>query len=198
VLDIVVRVLGNVRDEIKDILETQFQTHCTNLKPDDKGLLAKKIHWQKGDEIIDLGYVGQITGIDREYIKKELADGVVVIAPVGISEEGQLYNVNGDSVASYISQAIKAEKLIFLTSVPGIMKNISNPDTLISILTIEQAENLLQNNVIQQGMIPKTKACISSLKEGVQKTHIVSGAIPHALLLEIFTQEGIGTEILNG
>ncbi len=196
-LDIVVKILGNIRGEIKNILENQFQTHCTSFKPDDKALWAKKIHWQKGDEIIELGYVGQVTGIDIERFTKEIDKGVVVIAPIGISEEGQIYNINGDSVSAYVSQTMKAEKLIFLTSVPGIMRNPLNPEALISILTIEQAENLIKDNIIQQGMIPKTKACISSLREGVKKTHIISETVPHALLLEIFTQEGIGTEIIN-
>jgi acetylglutamate kinase len=195
-LDIVVNVLGNVRDEIKTALETDFQTKCFSLKPEEKFLLAEKIHWQKGAEIIDLGYVGQIIKLETGYFKKHLAEGVIVIAPVGISEEGQFYNINGDTASSFISQAMGAEKLIFLTSVPGVMRNISNPDTLISVLTIEQAENLLKENIIHQGMIPKVKACIASLKEGVKKTHIISGNIPHSMLIEIFTQEGIGTEIV--
>ncbi|MCL5408569.1 MAG: acetylglutamate kinase [Candidatus Omnitrophica bacterium] len=195
-LEIVVKVLGNVKNEIKDILETQFNTCCTGFNPEDRIVLAKKIHWQKGDEVIDLGYVGQITGVDIPKIESQITRGVVIIAPIGISEEGQLYNINGDSVSAYISQIMKAEKLIFLTSVPGIMRNISNPDALISILTVEQAEGLIKDNIIQHGMIPKTKACISSLKEGVKKTHIISGTISHALLFEIFTQQGIGTEII--
>lgn len=197
VLKIVTEVLGAARDDIKNTLESVFSTKAFSLMPESKVLIAKKIHWQKGEEIIDLGFVGQVTEVSTHLINDCLKEGVVVFAPIGISPEGQLYNINGDTAAATVAQALGAEKLIFLTGVPGVMRNLDNSDTLISILNSGQAENLIKEGIIQHGMIPKVKGAIASIKSGVRKVHIISGNIAHSLILEVFTDQGVGTEIIE-
>lgn len=196
ILEIVVEFLGQIRDDAAKQLAEEFKTSVFPIKPEDGYLIAKKIHWQKGDKIIDLGYVGQIKSVNTDIIRSLLEKGVVVFAPIGVSEDGQKYNINGDSVSSYVAQALGAEKLIFVSGIKGVMRNLDNPDTLISVLTVSQANNLIGEQVIQGGMIPKVKGAISSLKGGVKKVHIVSGNIAHSLILEVFTEQGVGTEIV--
>ena len=196
VLEIVVELLGANRDEIVKTLRDEFNTEALAIKEDQGHLIARKIHWQKGDEIIDLGFVGQVEKVNTDVINSFLEKGVVVFSPIGISEDGQKYNINGDSVSSAVARAMGAEKLIFITSVRGVMRNIDNPDTLLSIITASQAENLIKEGVIQGGMIPKVRGAIASLKGGVKKVHIISGNIPHSLILEVFTEQGAGTEII--
>ncbi len=196
VLEIVVEVLGSVRDEFARDLINEFKTPAFSLKPEDGHLIARKIHWQKGDEVIDLGFVGQVESVNTDVIKETLEKGIVIFAPIGISRDGQKYNINGDSVSSSVAQSLGAEKLIFVSGVKGVMRNLDNSDTLISVLTASQAEGLINEGVIHGGMIPKVKGAIASLKGGVKKVHIISGNIAHSLILEIFTEQGIGTEII--
>jgi len=196
VLEIVVEVLGSVRDEFARDLINEFKTPAFSLKPEDGHLIARKIHWQKGDEVIDLGFVGQVESVNTDVIKETLEKGIVIFAPIGISKDGQKYNINGDSVSSSVAQSLGAEKLIFVSGVKGVMRNLDNSDTLISVLTASQAEGLINEGVIHGGMIPKVKGAIASLKGGVKKVHIISGNIAHSLILEIFTEQGIGTEIV--
>ncbi len=158
----------------------------------------KIIQVEKKKAKIDLGLVGHITQINTKPILEELrSNTVVVILPMGKGKDKKIYNVNADEAASRISIALKAEKLVLLTDVKGIMRNSDDSNSFISTLTIEETEGLMENNVIQQGMIPKVKACIDALDNGVKKTHIIDARIPHALLLEIFTDKGIGTEIIK-
>ncbi|HOK80517.1 MAG TPA: acetylglutamate kinase [bacterium] len=195
-LDIVVEILGVARDEIVETLKKDFRTEAFSLKPEDRHLIAKKIHWQKGDEIIDLGFVGQVEKVQADVLRSFLEKGVVVFAPIGISMDGQKYNINGDSVSSAVAQSLGAEKLIFVTGVRGVMRNLDNPDTLLSVITASQAENLIKEKVITGGMIPKVRGAIASLKGGVKKVHIISGNVVHSIILEVFTEQGIGTEII--
>ncbi|MCM8815132.1 MAG: acetylglutamate kinase [Candidatus Omnitrophica bacterium] len=198
ILNIVVDVLGSARDSIAKTLNEQFNVKSVVLRPEDNFLIAEKIHWQKGLEIIDLGFVGQVVEVKTGVIMDALEKGVVVLAPLGISSDGQKYNINGDSVSSSVAQALNAEKLIFMTGVRGVMRNIDNPDTLISVITVSQAANLINEGVVTGGMIPKVRGAISSLKGGVKKVHIISGNMPHSLILEVFTEHGVGTEIVLG
>ena len=147
---------------------------------------------------IDLGLVGQITGINAEIIAGELKkDKIAVVLPMGIGNDKRTYNVNADEAAASIAAALEAEKFVLLTNVKGILRNPEDPHSFLSTLTIQEANSLIDENVIQQGMIPKVKACISALEKGVKKTHIVDARTPHGLLLEIFTDQGIGTEIIQ-
>ena len=147
---------------------------------------------------IDLGLVGQITEIGREPILEALKkDRVAVILPMGVGKDKKTYNVNADEAAAQIAARLEAEKLVLLTNVKGIMRNADEPGSFISTLTTKEAKALMENKIIQQGMIPKVKACIDALGAGVKKTHIIDARTPHGLLLEIFTDKGIGTEIIK-
>ncbi len=162
------------------------------------GEKEKIIQVEKKKAKIDLGLVGHITEINTEPILDGLkADTVVVILPMGKGQDKKTYNVNGDEAASSISSALKAEKLVLLTNVKGIMRDSEEPNSFISTLTTQEAKGLIESNIIQQGMIPKVRACIDALENGVKKTHIIDARTPHGLLLEIFTDKGIGTEIVK-
>jgi len=159
----------------------------------------KIIRAEKKESRVDLGLVGQTVAVNTEPILGELKSGqVAVIMPLGKGEDKKTYNINADEAASFIAAALKAEKLVLLTNVKGIMRNSEDPNSFISTLTIAEVNGLIQDNIIQQGMIPKVEACINALEKGVKKTHIIDARIAHALLLEIFTDQGIGTEIVKG
>jgi len=149
------------------------------------------------DPSMDLGYVGEIDMIDAELVNRISQGGIIpVVAPIARgSEDGHLYNVNADSVAWKVAAEVKAEKLVYLSNVPGILRDKDKPETLISSATLAECHDLMKSGVIVGGMIPKIEACMSALTAGVKKTHIISGLQEHSLLLEIFTPEGIGTEI---
>jgi acetylglutamate kinase len=197
-LNIVKDVLFNVRDEIITILKNKFECNVDKISPEEKFVIASKIHYQKGEEVIDLGYVGQPRKTNVEYIENKLKEkDILVCAPLAIGEDENLYNINGDTFASFIASSLKSEKLIFITDVLGIMRNPENPDTLISTLTISQGEELIKEGVIKEGMIPKVKAGINGIKNGVKTVHIISGNIPHSLLLEVLTDVGVGSQIIK-
>ena len=156
------------------------------------------IQVEKKKAKIDLGLVGHIVAVNSQPILDDLKkDKIVVILPMGRGKDKKTYNVNADEATSQIASALSAEKLVILTNVKGIMRNPDDPNSFLSTLTTEEAKDLMGNNIIQQGMIPKVKACIDALLGGVKKTHIIDARIPHALLLEIFTDQGIGTEIIK-
>ncbi|MCM8818684.1 MAG: acetylglutamate kinase [Candidatus Omnitrophica bacterium] len=197
-LEVVKDILFKIRDEIVYTLKTKYQVYADKLSPEEKFVTASKIHYQKGEEIIDLGFVGQIKYVNSEYIEKKLKDkNILVCAPLAQGEDGHIYNTNGDTFAANIASGLKAEKIIFITDVLGIMRNPENPDTLISIINVSQAEELIKTEVIKEGMIPKVKAGINAIKNEVKKVHIISGNIPHSLLLEVLTEHGIGSEIIK-
>ena len=174
--------------EIKDL-----RGDVTGLKGD-----ANIIHVEKRKAAKDLGFVGSITSINEEALHTHLQRGhITVVSPMGISGEKQLHNINADEVASAVATSLKAEKLVLLTNVQGVMRTADDGDSLISTLTVDQIDNLIKSNVIHGGMIPKVSACVEALNGGVKKTHIIDARIQHALLLEIFTDRGIGTQILK-
>jgi acetylglutamate kinase len=147
---------------------------------------------------IDLGLVGEVTEVDAQPIENHCLAGVVPVLPSLAEDEeieGQLLNVNADTAAAAVAQAIRADKLLFLTDTPGILMDRDEPDSLVPGLTPEECRGLIERGIIDRGMIPKVEACLTSLEAGVKKTHIIDGRLPHALLLEIFTDTGIGTEI---
>ena len=145
----------------------------------------------------ELGFVGSVKTVHTGLIRDVFAHHAIpVISPVGIGES-QLYNINADNVASEVAVHLKAEKLVLLTNVRGILRHPNDVSSLISTLSVKETKLLLEREVIQEGMIPKMKACVDALRGGVKKTHIIDAAIPHAMLLEIFTKQGIGTEIIR-
>ncbi len=144
-------------------------------------------------EEADLGLVGDVKEVDRDILLTlQSKDLITVISPIGAGPGGEALNINADSAASAVASALKAEKLILLTDVPGIMEN---GDT-VSTLNGKRAQELIKKGTVSGGMIPKTQACLEALRAGVGKTHILDGRVPHCLLLEIFTNEGVGTEII--
>jgi len=156
------------------------------------------IQVEKKKAKVDIGLVGHITGINTELINDELKkDKVVVVLPMGIGKDKKVYNVNADEVAASVAASMKAEKFVLLTNVKGIMRHADDVNSFISTLTVEEVNNLKENKIIQQGMIPKVQACVDALAGGVKKTHIIDARTPHGLLLEIFTDKGIGTEIVE-
>ena len=145
----------------------------------------------------ELGFVGSVKTIRPAPIHEVLSRyGIPVLSPVGVGD-GQLYNVNADEVASEIAIHLKAEKLVLLTNVRGILRHPNDDHSLISTLSVKETRVLMERRVIQEGMIPKVKACVEALRRGVKKTHIIDATIPHAMLLEMFTKTGIGTEIVR-
>ncbi len=143
----------------------------------------------------DLGLVGNVKKINSEGVTKKKSL-IPVIAPLGGSK-GQTLNLNADMVAGELAVALKAEKLVILTDVKGIMRNAEDATSLISTLRVDEVDDLIKDNIINQGMIPKVKACMLAIKGGVRKAHIVDGRLPHSILLEIFTDKGVGTEIVS-
>ncbi|MEN3028103.1 MAG: acetylglutamate kinase [Aquificaceae bacterium] len=143
----------------------------------------------------DIGYVGEVEGVNMELLQVLMDRGYIpVIAPVGVGEEGEAYNINADLVASEVAMALGAEKLIFLTDTEGVK---DGEGRLISSLGRERALGLISGGVIRGGMLPKVRSALKALQAGVGKVHIIDGRIPHSILLEVFTEEGIGTEIVK-
>jgi len=165
---------------------------------------AKKLIYKtttsKGKEVeIDLGLVGEVEKIDTGLIHSLLKAGKIpVIAPIGVDSEGRSLNLNADTVAAELAISLKAKKLILLTDVPGVLRNPNDESSLISVLTVEEAQSLIKEGVIKKGMIPKVEACIKAILGGTERCHILSGLIPHSLLLEILTDKGVGTMIVRG
>ena len=146
---------------------------------------------------IDFGAVGKVSRIKPDLIRSLEQDGyIAVIAPVGYGDDGETHNINADSVAGELAAALKAEKLVLLTDTPGILRERGDDSTLITTIMLAEIGELIDKGIIETGMIPKVDACECALKAGVNKTHIIDGRIPHALLLEIFTDKGVGTQII--
>ena len=151
---------------------------------------------EKGENV-DWGFVGKIQRINPRPIFDVMLEGrIPVVAPLGVDLEGNVYNVNADTVASEIASSLTAEKLVYLTDVQGIFRNIKDENSLISTIKVDEISKLKNDGIISGGMIPKIDACLEALKNHVHKTHIISGKTPHSLLLEIFTDKGVGTEIV--
>ena len=145
----------------------------------------------------DLGYVGELTGIECERLNN-LCEGnnIPIVPPIAEGAGGENFNVNADIVASFLASSLKAEKLVFISNTHGISTDPSDPESFKSTLHEDEVNELIESNIISGGMLPKAKACISALMGGVKKAHIIDGHIPHSLLLEIFTDKGIGTQII--
>lgn len=144
----------------------------------------------------DLGYVGEIKNINHKVLELLSQDEYIpVVAPTGIGPDGHTYNINADIVAGEIAAVLKAEKLIFLTDIDGIYREPGNSDSLMSVITIDEVYRLIDKGIISGGMIPKVMGCIKGIEKGVNRTHILNGTLPHPILLEIFTDTGIGTMV---
>lgn len=167
--------------------------------PGDTVLVCQKLTTDDDGKEIDLGYVGDVTEVKVKLIKKEIGEGFIpVISPVAEGYDGKPYNVNADLVAGRVASALRARRLVYMSDVPGLLSDPKNPDSLISTLKISQVDDLKKKGVIDKGMRPKVQSAIRALEEGVQRVHFIDGRLPHSLLLEIFTDKGIGTEIVHG
>ncbi|HNV85923.1 MAG TPA: acetylglutamate kinase [Candidatus Omnitrophota bacterium] len=145
----------------------------------------------------DIGYVGEVVAVNLLPLKELTEFNIIpVVYPLGIDEKGEMYNVNADEAAAKIAAAMQVQKLMILSNVRGILRDPEDPKSLISSLHVDEVETLIKNKVISGGMIPKIRACIAALQGDVKKAHIIDGRIKHSLLLEIFTDQGIGTEII--
>jgi len=145
---------------------------------------------------IDIGFVGQVEKINNELIVSLIEDGYIpVISPLGVDDDGNSYNINADDVVAEIAVSLKAEKLIYLTDVDGIYRDINDKNSLISSITITELQSLIDSGVATGGMVPKLTSIIKAIERGVSKVHIINGTVPHSLLIELFTDEGIGTQV---
>ena len=149
-------------------------------------------------EDLDIGFVGNIIDVDTSEIYEAIEKRMIpVIPPLGIGDDGQIYNINADIAACKIAEALKARKLVFLSDVPGIMRDPSNEDTVIGTIKTDEIQKLIDDKVISGGMIPKVKSSLHALEAGTNKVHMIDGRVKHSLLLEIFTSAGIGTQIIE-
>jgi acetylglutamate kinase len=198
-MDIVEMVLvGKINKEIISLINLIGGKAVGISGKDGKLIIAKKMLVE--DEKVDLGYVGEVDKINPQIINNLIEGGyITVVSPVGIDIKGETYNINADTVAGEIANALKAEKLILLTDVDGIRSDLDDEKSLVPSLTVNIVNKWIKEEKIVGGMIPKVKACMEAVNGGVKRTHILNGKISHALLLEIFTDQGIGTMILaNG
>lgn len=162
-------------------------------------LVCEKLTVDDDGNEIDLGYVGDVTEVKVKLIKKEISEGFIpVISPVAEGYDGKPYNVNADLVAGRVAIALRARRLVYMSDVPGLLANPADPESLISTLETSQVDDLKKRGVIDKGMRPKVQSAIRALEEGVQRVHFIDGRLAHSLLLEIFTDRGIGTEIVHG
>jgi len=199
-MDVVEMVLGGLVN--KDIVNliNQHGGRAVGLTGKDGGLIkAKKLLMksrEKHDELIDLGLVGEVTSIDPEIVALlDTGDFIPVIAPVGVGDDGQSYNINADLVAGELAETLKAEKLILLTNTTGVL---DKEGKLLTGLTASRVDELIADGTISGGMIPKISTALDAVKNGVRSSHIIDGRVDHALLLEVFTDAGVGTLINAG
>jgi acetylglutamate kinase len=195
-MDIVEMVLGGrINKEIVTLINSQGG-QAVGLSGKDGGMVKakrKKIKRGAGDDIIDVGFVGEVTKVSPHVLQSLDKEGFIpVISPVGVGTKGETLNINADYMSAAVATALAAEKLIFLTDVPGIK---DKKGKVVETLTRAQAKKMTSSGTIAGGMLPKVSAALDALAGGVQKTHIVDGRVPHCLLLEIFTHKGLGTEI---
>ena len=194
-------LVGKLNTEIVSLLNS-FGGKAVGLSGQDGHLLLadkKSLKLKNGDgslEEIDLGYVGQVKEVCPGILTTLLDQGYIpVISPIAGGENGESYNVNADTAAGIIAGALKANKLLLLTDVKGVLKDMDDPDSLLSVIAKAEVPTLLQQGVLQGGMIPKVECAVNALERGVDSVHIIDGRQPHAILLELFTDGGIGTVI---
>lgn len=193
-MEIVEMVLNKVNKSLVQLVQ-KLGVNAVGISGKDSGLLKVEKKYSEGK---DIGFVGEVTEVNPKIIFDLLEkDFLPIICPIGMDDEFNSYNINADDAACAIAKAVDAEKLAFLTDIEGVYKDPNDPETLISELTIEEAHQLIEDGFIGGGMLPKLNNCIDAIDNGVSRVHILDGRIAHCLLLEIFTNRGIGTAILS-
>ena len=193
-MEVAEMVLNKVNKELVTLVES-LGVRAVGISGKDGGLLHVQKKYAGGE---DIGFVGEITDVNAKVVYDLLErDFLPIICPVGLDDEFHTYNINADDAACAVAKAVHAEKLAFLTDIEGVYRDPSDPDSLISKLFVKEARDLIEGGNVGGGMIPKLQNCIDAIEEGVSRVHILDGRIPHCLLLEIFTDKGIGTAILR-
>ncbi len=193
-MEIAEMVLGKVGKQLVSLVE-ELGVKAISISGKDGKMLTCKKKLSKGE---DIGYVGEVTNVDAKILYDLIEkDYLPIVSPIGMDENYHAYNINADDAACAIAREVNAEKLAFLTDIEGVYEDPEDPDTLISELTIDDARKLMENGNIGGGMLPKLTNCIDAIENGVSRVHILDGRILHCLLLEIFTNKGIGTAIIN-
>ena len=193
-MEIAEMVLAKVNKELVAMVES-LGVNAVGISGKDGGLLKCR---KKQTEGGDIGFVGEVTKVEPKILEDLLEkDFLPIIFPVGYDDEFATYSINADDAACAIAEAVHAEKLAFLSDIEGVYKDKDDPSSLISELHVDEAQKLIDDGYVGGGMIPKLKNCIDAIEEGVNRVHILDGRIPHSLLLEIFTNKGIGTAILR-
>lgn len=194
-MEVAEMVLGKVNKSLVQHVE-ELGVRAIGISGKDGGLLKVEKKYSDGK---DIGFVGEVKEVNAQILYDLLEkDFLPIVCPIGLDDEFQTYNINADDAACAIARAMKAEKLAFLTDIEGVYKDPEDPSSLISELWVEEAEKLMAEGYIGGGMLPKLQNCIDAIENGVSRVHILDGRIPHCLLLEIFTNRGIGTAIQNG
>ena len=194
-----------VRKTLNEVVNPEVCTAIVEARGKPKGLpgnevmVCRKLETDDEGNAVDLGFVGDVIEVKAKLIKKAIADGFIpVISPVAVDREGKSYNVNADMAAGRVASALRARRLVYMSDVPGLLSDPDNLDSLISTLKISEVEGLRDSGVIGKGMRPKVSGAMRALQDGVHRVHFIDGRLPHSLLLEIFTDKGIGTEIVHG
>ena len=193
-MEIAEMVLGRVNKRLVSMVE-ELGVKAVGLSGKDGQMLRVEKKYSDGQ---DIGYVGNINTVNPEILSDLLEKGYLpIVSPIGLGEEFDTYNINADDAACAIAKAVGADKLVFLTDIEGLYKDINDKSSFISRITASEAEELIEDGFIGGGMLPKLNNCTSAVLNGVNRVHILDGRIPHCLLLEIFTNEGVGTAIVR-
>lgn len=193
-MEIAEMVLGRVNKSLVTMVQ-ELGVKAVGISGKDGGLLKVDKKYADGQ---DIGYVGDIKEVDAKILYDLLEnDFLPIVAPIGLDDDFNTYNINADDAACAIAKAVKADKLVFLTDIEGLYRDINDKGTFISRLTASDAKELIDSGVIGGGMLPKLNNCTTAIEEGVSRVHILDGRVPHCLLLEIFTKHGIGTAIIS-
>ena len=193
-MEIAEMVLNKVNKSLVKLVQ-ELGVNAVGISGKDGGLLKVKKKYSDGK---DIGYVGEISEVDPQILFDMMEkDFLPIICPVGLDDEFNTYNINADDAAYSIAKAVHAEKLAFLSDIEGVYRDYEDKSSLITALTVDQANELIESGAISGGMIPKLQNCVGAIENGVSRVHILDGRIPHCLLLEIFTKKGIGTAILR-
>ena len=196
-----IAIVKKTLDEVvnKDVCDTLVSVKARPKGlPGDTVLVCERLQVDDDGNPCDLGYVGEVTEVKVKLIKKEIAEGFLpVISPVAEGLDGKPYNINADTAAGRVASALRARRLVYMSDVPGLLADPKNPASLISTLKVGDVDGLKKKGVIDKGMRPKVASAVRALQEGVQRVHFVDGRMPHSLLLEIFTDQGVGTEIVH-